>query len=727
MAPVRRRTGRPAQQRTAADARRRVTTVDQLLFGAAYYDEYMPTDRIDADVEMMKAAGITVVRIAESTWSSLEPQPGVFDFTHVDRALDAFEAAGIHVIVGTPTYAVPAWLVQSYPEVLAVTNRGEGRYGARQIMNIANPTYRFHAERVIRRLMERTAHRPGVIGFQVDNETKYYEAASTDVQRGFVKYLRAEFDDDLGALNDAFGLAYWSNRIDAWEDFPDVRGTINGSLGAEFAKYRRRLVEEFLGWQSEIVREYSRDDQFVTQNFDFDWSPGWSYGLQPSVDHFKAAATVDVAGIDIYHPTQSHLTGKEIAFGGDMTRSIKGGANYLVLETQAQGQVGWLPYPGQLRLQAYSHLASGADGLMYWHWHSIHNSFETYWKGLLSHDLETNPTYEEAGVFGREAAAAGDTLLHLRKANKVAIMVSNEALTALQWFTVETGFIDGVFGSSIGYNDVLRWVYDALFDLNVEVDFVSPDDAALGRYALVVAPALYSAPESTVTRLREHVEAGGHLVTTFRTAVADEHVTVWHDRAPHGLTETLGVTYNQFTRPDGVGLTLHGDLAEAAGAQGAGAGAGAADDPAGSLQAHRFMELLTPEGAEVLAGYDHPAYDGYAAITRYRPGGASGGGSALHLGTMTSPDLVRAALSVAVRDAGVWDWPQELAGTVSVRRGTNARGRALTYLLNYSADPVSLDSPVAGRSVLGDAEVVVGETLTIGPWDLLAVEGDEVG
>lgn len=688
--------------------------MDQLLFGAAYYDEYMPTDRIDTDVEMMKAAGITVVRIAESTWSSLEPQPGVFDFTHVDRALDAFEAAGIHVIVGTPTYAVPAWLVQSYPEVLAVTNRGEGRYGARQIMNIANPTYRFHAERVIRRLMERTAHRPGVIGFQIDNETKYYEAASNDVQRGFVKYLRAEFDDDLGALNDAFGLAYWSNRIDAWEDFPDVRGTINGSLGAEFAKYRRRLVEEFLGWQAGIVREYSRDDQFVTQNFDFDWSPGWSYGLQPSVDHFKAAATVDVAGVDIYHPTQSRLTGKEIAFGGDMTRSIKGGANYLVLETQAQGQIGWLPYPGQLRLQAYSHLASGADGLMYWHWHSIHNSFETYWKGLLSHDLETNPTYEEAGVFGREAAAAGDALLHLRKDNRVAIMVSNEALTALQWFTVETGFIDGVFGSSIGYNDVLRWVYDALFELNVEVDFVSADDPDLGRYALVVAPALYSAPESTITRLREHVEAGGHLVTTFRTAVADEHVTVWHDRAPHGLTETLGVTYNQFTRPDGVGLTLHGDLAEAASAQGV-------DD---APQAQRFMELLTTEGAEVLAGYDHPAYDGYAAITRHRPGGASGGGSALHLGTMTSPDLVRAALAVAVRDAGVWDWPHELAGTVTVRRGTNARGRELTYLLNYSAEAVMVDSPVAGRSVLRDVPVAFGDALTIGAWDLVALEGD---
>ena len=44
----------------------------ELLYGAAYYDEYMPYDRLDKDVEMMKKAGINTVRIAESTWSTCE-------------------------------------------------------------------------------------------------------------------------------------------------------------------------------------------------------------------------------------------------------------------------------------------------------------------------------------------------------------------------------------------------------------------------------------------------------------------------------------------------------------------------------------------------------------------------------------------------------------------------------------------------------------------------------
>ena len=73
---------------------------DHILFGAAYYDEYLMMkgiDRIDEDMAMMKAAGLNVIRIAESTWSTCEPQPGVFDFTYVDRALDAANRAGIDV------------------------------------------------------------------------------------------------------------------------------------------------------------------------------------------------------------------------------------------------------------------------------------------------------------------------------------------------------------------------------------------------------------------------------------------------------------------------------------------------------------------------------------------------------------------------------------------------------------------------------------------------------
>ena len=702
--------------------------VDHILFGAAYYDEYLMMkgiDRIDEDMRMMKDAGLNVIRIAESTWSTCEPQPGVFDFSHVDRALDAAHKAGISVIVGTPTYAVPSWLVKMHPDVLAVTPNGQGKYGARQIMDIVNPAYRFYGERVIRRLIAHVADHPAVIGYQVDNETKYYDSVSNDMQRLFVKYLREKFHGDLDELNRHFGLDYWSNRIDSWEDFPDVTATINESLGGEFDKFRRDQVRQFLQWQSDIVREYAHDDQFITHNFDFEWR-GYSYGVQPAVDHFKAAAAVDIAGVDIYHPTEDDLTGKEIAFGGDMTRSTKDGKNYLVLETEAQGQHGWVPFPGQLRLQAYSHLASGADMVEYWHWHSIHNSFETYWKGLLSHDLEPNPTYREAGVFGREVARpeVGERLVHLKKRNKVAIMVSNESLTALDWFLIEAGF---PFGGSLKYNDVVRNIYDALFELNVECDFVPADASAdrLAAYEMIVAPALYCTPQETTDRLRDFVANGGHLVATMRSFVADDEVTVWHDRAPHNLTDVFGMTYNQFTRPKNVPVEFAGPLA---GTQ--------------STEAQSLIELLdAAEGTQVLASYGHYAWKGYAAITRH----AFGKGDAEWIATLLDADAIREVLREAVTHAGVDGAGAGLAGTLTVRQGVNTKGETVTYLLNYSAEPVVVASPVAGDVVVAPevigrdgeldetvtagvalkagSQVAVGDELEIGPWNLAVIAG----
>ena len=254
---------------------------DHLLFGAAYYSEYLPYDRVEKDMEMMEKAGMNTIRIAESTWSTIEPKDGIFDFTHLDKMLEAAARHHISVIVGTPTYAIPAWLAKKYPDILALTNNGQNIYGARQNMDITHAGYLFHCERVIRAMMEHIKDVPHIIGFQLDNETKSYGTAGLRVQAMFVDYLKEKYPD-INEFNREFGLDYWSNRVNTWEDFPDVRGTINGSLGAEFEKYQRSLVEEFLGWQAAIVSEYKREDQFITHNLDFEWR-GYSYGVQPDV------------------------------------------------------------------------------------------------------------------------------------------------------------------------------------------------------------------------------------------------------------------------------------------------------------------------------------------------------------------------------------------------------------------------------------------------------------
>ena len=683
----------------------------KLLYGAAYYDEYMPYDRLQQDVAMMKKAGINTVRIAESTWSTCEPQEGVFDFSHVERVMDAMEEAGINVIIGTPTYAIPTWMVKSHPDVMAETVKGRGIYGARQIMDITHPVYRFYAERVIRKLMECTAHRKCVIGFQVDNETKYYGTAGKNVQEKFVKYLRKKFNNDLDAMNHEFGLDYWSNRINEWEDFPDVRGTINGSLGAEFEKFQRTLVDEFLSWQADIVNEYRREDQFITHNFDFEWR-GYSYGVQPDVNHYHAAKALTIAGTDIYHPTQDDLTGAEIAFGGDMTRSLKRD-NYLVLETEAQGYPGWTPYKGQLRLQAYSHLASGANSVMYWHWHSIHNSFETYWRGLLSHDMQENAPYREACIIGNEFSRLGSHLVNLKKKNDVAILVSNEALTALKWFGIEA---TAAGDHGIGYNDVVRWLYDTLFKMNIECDFVWPESDNLDQYKAIFVPALYAAPDELLERLKQYTANGGTLVATFKTAFANENVKVSHEMQPHILSNCFGINYQQFTFPKNVGLTgsIIGEnsISEI---DGRNVTKETADVSVASAKV--FMELLIPQEAEVLAFYDHYNWKEYAAITKNH----YGKGTAIYIGCMTDNNTLKAVLTEALNSAEVeipeYSWP------VIVRKGTNDLGKCVRYILNYSAEEQNVVYHGAdGTELFSEESVQDGKSIAVLPWNLKIVE-----
>lgn len=674
----------------------------ELLYGAAYYDEYMPYDRLDKDVEMMKKAGINTVRIAESTWSTCEPQPGVFDFSHVERVMDAMEEAGINVIIGTPTYAVPTWMVKAHPDVLAETVRGRGIYGARQIMDITHPVYLFYAERVIRELMKLTAHRKCVIGFQLDNETKYYGTAGKNVQEQFVKYIREKFHDDLDALNYEFGLDYWSNRINAWEDFPDVRGTINGSLGAEFEKFQRTLVDKFLSWQADIVNEYRREDQFVTHNLDFEWR-GYSYGIQPYVNHLHASQCLTIAGTDIYHPTQDDLTGAEIAFGGDLIRSLKQD-NYLVIETEAQGFPGWTPYKGQLRLQAYSHLASGANSVMYWHWHSIHNSFETYWKGLLSHDFQENATYREACIIGNEFARLGKHLVNLKKKNEVAVLVSNEALTALNWFRIQEQ-APGADAKSIYYNDVMRWMYDTLYHMNVECDFIWPESENLDQYKAIIVPALYAAPDELLIRLNQYVENGGTLIASFKTAFANENVKVSHEVQPHILSNCFGVHYDQFTFPKNVGLT--GEVIPEKPDQKGNA------HPAANV----FMELLVSEGAEVLASYEHYNWKDYAAITRNH----YGKGQAVYIGCMTDEETLKSVYKAVLPEADV-EIP-EYHYPIIVRKGLNDLGKTVCYFLNYSG--MELEMPYDyknGIELLENTAVENGTALQMPAWGVKIVE-----
>ena len=142
-----------------------------MLYGVAYYAEYQPYDRLERDLDLMAEAGLTVIRVGESVWSTWEPEDGRFDLDWLQPVLDGAHARGIHVILGTPTYAMPPWLARKYPEVRAERRTGERiPYGHRQDADYSHPAFRFHADRLVREVVGRYVDHPAIIGYQVDNE-----------------------------------------------------------------------------------------------------------------------------------------------------------------------------------------------------------------------------------------------------------------------------------------------------------------------------------------------------------------------------------------------------------------------------------------------------------------------------------------------------------------------------------------------------------------------------
>ncbi|AWW98818.1 beta-galactosidase [Oenococcus oeni] len=668
--------------------------MDKILYGTAYYYEYLPTDRLAKDIEMMKKAHLNIVRIGESTWGTYEKQSGVFDFSPLDKVLDAMGKAGISVIVGTPTYAIPTWLAREHPEIMVQQKEERLPYGARQIMDITSPAYLFYGERIIRKMLEHINEHPAIIGYQVDNETKSYGTSSSNVQAGFVKYIKKEFNNDIEKFNREFGLDYWSNRINSWEDFPSMDGTINGSLGTEFAKYQRQLVTDYLKWQVNIVNEYKKSKQFVTHNFDFEWRD-YSYGIQPDVNHFDAAETLDFVGTDIYHPSQSKLTGTEISFAGDLIRSIKH-KSYLVLETQAQAFKDRVPYPGQLRLSAYSHIASGANMIEYWHWHSTHNSFETYWKGILSHDSQSNPIYEEIQKTGSELENISSSLVNLNIHADVCILVSNQSLTAINWFP---------FSENKNYNDIFRRLYDPFYKLNIRTDISDENHIKPSDYKLIVVPSLYSVSDKVLEKLNDYVENGGHVIYMFKSGFTDEHVKVRTSIQPAIIEKTAGVHYELFVTPDDLDAKLKPSLE----------GPISSDD---NLHLDDWMELLIPDSAKTLANYDHPVWKKYAAITENN----YGKGQVVYIGCLPSENVINDLIKDQAEQLHLTN-KNSPKYPIVVKTAKNIKNENLTFYLNYSDKKQILPSQISKVDIFTNQ---VGKNFeSIPPWGVKIFKNKE--
>jgi beta-galactosidase len=699
----------------AVSSRAQNTSAPQptILYGAAYYNEYMPPesgtsadpairpDRLAKDVAMMKAAGINVVRMGESTWSLWEPEDGRFEYAWMDKIVAAMNAAGIKVILGTPTYSVPTWMAHAHPEILVVPQGAHEpvTYGMRQNMDTDNPTYRRYAQRLIVNLVQHYRDNPAVIGWQLDNETGSYGAYNPDVFQGFVNHLKKKFVS-TDALNKAWFLNYWGQDVNGWENMPPPDHATSTSYKLEWSRWNQMRVADFLSWQAGIVRKYRGPSQFVTHD----------YGgmMKLDVNEVTKAAPLDIVANNIYHGTQDHMDGAWQAEQSDFSRSLKQD-NFLITETNAQ-TLGWdssgqyPPYDGQIRLDVYTYLSSGANMVEYWHWHSIHAGQETYWKGVLSHDLEPNRAYAEVSKTAHELQKIGPQLVDLKIKNKVAILYSVDSANGINIMPFEHGFGSGWVPGKAGdsYSALVVQLHRALYDANVGTDFVFPETKDWSQYKLLIVPALYIADDALLQKISDYVKNGGHVLMTFKSGFANENSAIRWQRAPGPLHEAAGFTYQEFSNLDQP-LALKGDPYQAS----------------DQNQVSAWAEFLQLDHAQSLATYDHPFFSQWPAITRNQ----YGSGELVYEGTKLSDTLQSKIVLDCLKSAGLTSPDQQLPASIHVKHGVNRTGKQLHYYLNYSSETKSFPYPYAAASdLLTGSAIASNQSITLKPWDLAILE-----
>jgi beta-galactosidase len=465
--------------------------------GVCYYPEHWPESQWAEDARRMRETGLTWVRIGEFAWSRMEPEPGRLDLDWLDRAIGVLGAAGLKVVLGTPTATPPRWMLTKHPDMLAVDRDGRERgFGSRRHYDFSHRGYRAECARIVSVLAERYGQNPHAAAWQTDNEYACHDTVysySSAATTAFRDWLAQKYQSPQ-ALNRAWGNVFWSMDYASFDEIGLPHLTVtepNPAWVMDFKRFASDEVVSFNRLQTDIIRKHSAYP--ISHNY---------MGRIVEFDHFGTGADLDIAAWDSYpigflsdrleapeeHKLRFLRQGDPDfqALHHDLYRAV-GRGRWWVMEQQP-GPVNWAPFnpaplPGMARLWAWEAFAHGAEAVVYFRWRQAPFAQEQMHAGLLRPDSAPAPAIAEARQVADEISALGDLALAVAP---VAIVFDYESAWA--WATQPQG-------RDFDYFRLVFSAYRALRRLGLSVDILPPDTADLSAYRLVLVPGLMSLSE----------------------------------------------------------------------------------------------------------------------------------------------------------------------------------------------------------------------------------------
>ncbi len=617
-----------------------------MRLGVCWYPEQWPRSTWERDVALMAETGLDVVRIGEFAWSLMEPSRGSFDWGWLDEAIATIAAAGMTVVLGTPTATPPVWLMRERPDVMSVGPDGARRaYGSRRHTCPTSPAYREEAARIVTAMAERYGQHAAIEAWQIDNEPGNHDSTRCwcdACQTAFTAWLEARFGGDVDALNRAWGNEFWSQTATTFDDVRLPVPTMtrhNPALDLAHLRFASEQVVAGVAEQRAILGALAPPHETFTNLYvgDVDVST-------QAIGRLHGLGAMDSYPHGVSGP-------QEVAFLLDLTRgtalqagdgaAARGGRGWVT--EQQPGPVNWTPQnpavaPGQVRLWGWQAAMHGIETLLFFRWRAALRGQEQYHSGLLRHDGTADQGLVEAARLRRELDEAPPELLERPEAT-VALVYDHADAWAMNLDPHRPG---------LTHRKLVVDAHAGARRTGAVVDVV-PVDADLTGYAIVLAPGLHLINEARVATLLAAADAGATVVVGARTLVKDTE-NGWTDAPhPHGLAERLGAHVTEWgstaTWPVGGEeplLALDGEL----------------------LDAGPWAETFAPNGScEVLATWAGTHRDGQPAVVRgdgiVGMGASSEDAWAAVVGMLAGRDVVpageerheRGALTVTLRQA----------------------------------------------------------------------------
>ena len=652
-------TGAPGVDLPGELVRRRRWPVGQsgervLRYGGDYNPEQWPEDVWIEDVRLMQQAGVNLVSVGVFSWAMVEPREGEYDFRRLDAVMDLLAAAGIDINLGTPTAAPPAWFWRAYPQSHPVTRDGVRlSFGSRGMVSPSSEEYRRAAVAIADRLAERYRDHPGLAMWHVHNEygAPITEDYSDNSVRAFRTWLH-ERHGDLDSLNQAWGTSFWGQTYGSWEEVDVPRRSASVSNPAQrldFARFSNAALLACYRAERDAIRAHTPDLP-ITTNF--------MATNCLSVDYWTWADEVDVVANDHYlvaERTDNHIL---LAMDADLTRSLARSRPWMLME-HSTSAVSWQPrnlakQPGELRRNSLSHLARGADAIMFFQFRASRSGAEKFHSAMLPHAGTDTRVWRDVVALGQELKDLAEV-----RGSRVPARV------ALAWDWESFWAQDMDWGPSVELNHRDRVIafYSALWRRGVQVDFVHPDHD-LGGYDLIVVPSLYLCSASTGARLTDYVRTGGRLLVSYFSGIVDTTDAVHHGGGPGPLRDVLGLSIEEFL-PFAATETaaLRGPLVDQAAAElHAEVQAEAEALPVGSA----WADAIRLHGARPLATFATGRAAGEPAVTTHTVGAGRSWYVATNLDEVTLDILIGEVL----HDAGI-EAPLQPAGLERITRETD--------------------------------------------------------